>query len=98
VLHSADRGLTWTVTDTPIPAGDPARGLFALAFRDRTHGIAVGGDHRPDQQSPRSAATTRDGGRTCRTVDTGSYDTVDCAPDRSCWAAGEQGRVVRLEH
>ncbi len=26
VLHSADRGLTWTATDAPVPAGDPARG------------------------------------------------------------------------
>ncbi|MFI6011014.1 WD40/YVTN/BNR-like repeat-containing protein [Streptomyces sp. NPDC051243] len=139
VLHSADRGLTWTATDTPIPAGDPARGVFALAFRDRTHGLAVGGDYRPDQASPRAAARTGDGGvtwqpaatpvnayrsgvawlphsrtaalavgptgtdlttdagRTWRTVDTGSYDTVDCAPDLGCWAAGEKGRVARLE-
>ncbi|MEU5193352.1 oxidoreductase [Streptomyces scabiei] len=140
VLHSADRGLTWTAADTGVPAGDPARGVFALAFRDRAHGIAVGGDYRADQPSPRAAATTgdagrtwkpaaqpppayrsgvawlphsrttalavgptgtdvtTDGGRTWRTVDTGSYDTVDCAPDRGCWAAGEKGRVARLEN
>ncbi len=139
VLHSADRGLTWAAADTPVPAGDPARGVFALAFRDRTHGLAVGGDHRPDQPSPRAAARTgdggatwravanpvpayrsavawlphsrtaalavgptgtdltTDGGRTWRTVDTGSYDTVDCTPDLGCWAAGEKGRVARLE-
>ncbi|WP_406457278.1 oxidoreductase [Streptomyces sp. NBC_00876] len=137
VLHSADRGLTWTASASTIPAGDPARGVFGLAFRDRTHGIAVGGDYRPDQQSPlasartadggrgwqqsatapaayrsgvawlphsRSAALavgptgtdlTTDGGRTWRTVSTGSYDTVDCTPDGSCWAAGEQGRAGR---
>ncbi|MFF1392818.1 WD40/YVTN/BNR-like repeat-containing protein [Streptomyces sp. NPDC058287] len=64
VLHSSDRGLTWRATDAPIPAGDPARGVFGLAFRDRTHGIAVGGDYRADQPSPRASATTRDGGRT----------------------------------
>ncbi|MFG2126693.1 WD40/YVTN/BNR-like repeat-containing protein [Streptomyces sp. NPDC048751] len=140
VLHSADRGLTWTAGDTPIPAGDPARGVFALAFRDRTHGLAVGGDYRADQPSPRAAATTgvagrtwrpattpppayrsgvawlphsrtaalavgptgtdltTDGGRTWRTVDTGSYDTVDCTADLGCWAAGEKGRVARLEN
>ncbi|MET8964676.1 oxidoreductase [Streptomyces sp. NPDC004074] len=139
VLHSADRGLTWKAAGTPVPAGDPARGVFALAFRDRTHGIAVGGDYRADQASPRAAAVsgdggrtwtsaaqpppayrsgvtwlphsrttalavgptgtdlTTDGGRTWRTVDPGSFDTVDCAPDRACWAAGEQGRVARLE-
>ncbi|WP_418952890.1 WD40/YVTN/BNR-like repeat-containing protein [Streptomyces formicae] len=139
VLHSEDRGLTWRATDAPIPAGDPARGVFGLAFRDRTHGIAVGGDYRADQPSPKAAAVTgnggrdwdpshrpppayrsgvawfphsrstalavgptgtdvtRDGGRTWRTVDTGSYDTVDCAGARGCWAAGEKGRIARLE-
>jgi photosystem II stability/assembly factor-like uncharacterized protein len=139
VLHSADRGLTWTAADSSIPAGDPARGVFALAFRDRAHGLAVGGDYRPDEASPRAAARTADGGRTWRsaeqpppayrsgvawlphsrtaalavgptgtdlttdggltwrTVDTGSYDTVDCTPDLGCWAAGEQGRAARLE-
>uniref|UniRef100_UPI000E698538 WD40/YVTN/BNR-like repeat-containing protein n=1 Tax=Streptomyces scabiei TaxID=1930 RepID=UPI000E698538 len=51
VLHSADRGLTWTAADTGVPAGDPARGVFALAFRDRAHGIAVGGYYRADQPS-----------------------------------------------
>ncbi|MFF4436713.1 WD40/YVTN/BNR-like repeat-containing protein [Streptomyces sp. NPDC001621] len=139
VLHSADRGLTWRAADAPVPAGDPAKGVFALAFRDRRHGLAVGGDYRPGQPSPRAAAVTgdggrtwraaatpppayrsgaawlphsraaalavgptgtdltTDGGRTWRTVDTGSYDTVDCAPDLGCWAAGEQGGVARLE-
>ncbi|MGW1321694.1 WD40/YVTN/BNR-like repeat-containing protein [Streptomyces antibioticus] len=138
VLHSADRGRTWSASDTPVPAGDPARGVFALAFRDRAHGLAVGGDYRPDQPSPHAAATSADGGRTWRpartappayrsgvtwlphtrttalavgptgtdlttdagrtwhTIDTGSYDTVTCTADRSCWAAGEQGRVARL--
>lgn len=139
VLHSADRGLTWTAAGAPVPAGDPARGVFALAFRDRAHGVAVGGDYRPDQPSPQAAAVTADGGRTWRpagtpppayrsgaawlphsrtaalavgptgtdlttdggrtwrTIDTGSYDTVTCTADLSCWAAGERGRVARLE-
>lgn len=139
VLHSSDRGLTWKAADTPIPAGDPARGVFALAFRDRAHGLAVGGDYRADQASPQAAALTpdggrtwapaaepppayrsgvawlphsrtsalavgptgtdltTDGGRTWRTLDTGSYDTVDCTPDLGCWASGEKGRVARLE-
>ncbi|WEH36817.1 oxidoreductase [Streptomyces sp. AM 4-1-1] len=144
VLHSRDRGLTWSATATTLPAGDPARGVFGLAFRDRAHGIAVGGDYRADQASPRASAVTRDGGRgwrqsvtpppayrsgvawlprglglgresalavgptgtdltrdggrTWRTVDSGSYDTVDCAPDGGCWASGEQGRAARLTY
>ncbi|MFD9291870.1 WD40/YVTN/BNR-like repeat-containing protein [Streptomyces sp. NPDC060030] len=69
VLHSRDRGLTWTEAASPIPAGDPARGVFALAFRDRTHGIAVGGDYRADQVSPDAASVTGDGGRSWRRAD-----------------------------
>ncbi|WP_435834482.1 WD40/YVTN/BNR-like repeat-containing protein [Streptomyces abikoensis] len=142
VLHSTDRGRTWTATEAPLPAGDPARGVFGLAFRDRAHGLAVGGDYRAGQPSPRAAAATgdggrawrtadrppaayrsgvawlphsrttalavgptgseltTDGGRTWRTFDTGSYDTIDCAPAAApgagCWAAGEKGRIARL--
>ncbi|HSE51266.1 MAG TPA: hypothetical protein VLB00_03710, partial [Gemmatimonadales bacterium] len=44
VLYSADRGATWRAAETPAAAG-PARGVFGLAFRDRRHGLAVGGDY-----------------------------------------------------
>lgn len=66
VLHSSDRGRTWAATGVTIPAGDPARGVFGLAFRDRHHGIAVGGDYRAGLPSPDAAAVTGDGGRTWR--------------------------------
>ncbi|RFU87204.1 oxidoreductase [Streptomyces triticagri] len=138
VLHSRDRGRTWEAAAATIPAGDPARGVFGLAFRDRHHGLAVGGDFTPELPSPHAAAVTgdggrswrpsdqpppayrsgvawlphsrsaalavgptgtdltRDGGRTWETVDTGSYDTVDCTRAGTCWAAGEQGRIAVL--
>lgn len=70
VMHSADRGLTWTVTSAVIPAGDPARGVFALAFQGRRHGIAVGGDYRTGQPSPQAASVTADAGRSWRAADT----------------------------
>ncbi|MFC4537056.1 oxidoreductase [Sphaerisporangium dianthi] len=66
VFHSRDRGLTWSVAETPVPAGDPARGVFALAFRDSRHGIAVGGDYQPGLPSPDAAAVTGDSGATWR--------------------------------
>lgn len=46
---------------------------------------------------PTGTDLTVDGGRSWRTVDTGSYDTVDCTADFGCWASGEKGRVARLE-
>ncbi|MFD8632747.1 WD40/YVTN/BNR-like repeat-containing protein [Streptomyces sp. NPDC059533] len=64
ILHSSDRGRNWTATQSTVPAGDPARGVFALAFRDRTRGLAVGGDYRTGQPSPQAGSRSSDGGRT----------------------------------
>jgi len=61
VFRSNDGGLTWTVSPTPIPSGPPA-GIFALAFRGQTQGIAVGGDLASPTASPDAAAVTSDGG------------------------------------
>ena len=135
VFRSDDRGQTWEVNTTPIHSG-PSAGIFALAFRDQRHGIAVGGDFLLPTASPDAFAVTSDGGRTWQLVTdapdeyrsgaawldghtavavgpsgsnisfdagqswqplgTGSFDTVDCANPKACWAAGEQGRVARL--
>src|SRR5262245_6842044 len=46
VFHSKDRGRSWSVSDTPITAGADSAGIFSLAFRDRNHAMAVGGDYR----------------------------------------------------
>lgn len=137
VFHTRDRGRNWTVSETPL-ASKPTAGVFALAFRDRRTGIAIGGDFETPAaakdalartsdggrgwqvppQAPagyRSGATwlpytlggvlavgptgsdlSLDGGRHWRSFDAGSFDTVTCTRDLSCWAAGEKGRVARL--
>ena len=41
---------------------------------------------------------SRDGGRSWSTFDTGAFNAVVCVADRSCWAAGPDGRVARLRH
>jgi photosystem II stability/assembly factor-like uncharacterized protein len=64
VFHSTDRGRTWTVAETPIRAGNPASGVFSLAFRDADHGVAVGGDYKRLDDPAGNLATTSDGGRT----------------------------------
>jgi photosystem II stability/assembly factor-like uncharacterized protein len=38
-----------------------------------------------------------DGGLHWQTFDTGQFDTVSCAPDGSCWASGDLGRVAILQ-
>ncbi len=40
VLHSRDRGQTWTIAETPLQSGRTA-GIFSVAFRDTTHGVVA---------------------------------------------------------
>ncbi len=64
VFHSADRGQTWQVFDTPILHGPDSAGIFSIAFRDPLHGVIAGGDYKhPDQDGP-NLAFTDDGGKT----------------------------------
>jgi photosystem II stability/assembly factor-like uncharacterized protein len=83
VFHSHDRGQSWTVSDTPVASGVPSAGIFSIAFRDREHGIVVGGDYRKPKDVGASAATTGDGGRTWKPLH-------ESFPYRSCvaWANG----------
>ncbi len=66
VFHSGDGGRTWTASDTPVHAGSSASGIFALAFRDAMHGVAVGGDYTAPHGHTMNAAITDDGGLTWR--------------------------------
>ena len=63
VLHSADRGRTWTIAQTPLPTSASA-GIFSIAFRDPMNGIVVGGDYQREDAAIDNAAMTSDGGRT----------------------------------
>lgn len=46
----------------PLTSGNETSGVFSLYFRDRKHGVAVGGDYRKVDESAGSAAVTSDGG------------------------------------
>lgn len=63
VLHTADRGRTWQVSETPLAAG-PAAGIFSIAFRDAMHGVIVGGDYTKEKEAVNNLAFTSDGGTT----------------------------------
>ena len=72
VYHSADRGGTWTVHDTPIRAGVPSAGIFSIAFRDTLTGVIAGGDYQQPALRGRNLALTKDGGRTWVLADSAS--------------------------
>jgi photosystem II stability/assembly factor-like uncharacterized protein len=64
VMHSPDRGRSWTVVETPVHATGSAAGIFSLAFHDGKRGVAVGGDYTTPALAAVSVALTADGGRT----------------------------------
>jgi photosystem II stability/assembly factor-like uncharacterized protein len=69
VFYSDDRGQNWTVSNTPILAGANSAGIFSITFRDRNHGMIVGGDYRKPNDSGPTAAITTDGGKTWTLID-----------------------------
>lgn len=54
----------WISTPLPWPRHSEAAGVFSIAFRDRTHGVAVGGDYKHPNQRDATAVWTSDGGAT----------------------------------
>jgi len=89
VFHSGDRGLSWTVSNTPIPSG-PSGGISALAFRDPLHGLASGGDFATPAASPNSLARSDDRGTTWALVPGGPQQLREGAD----WITGRVAVIV----
>lgn len=69
VFHSADRGRTWSVAETPMRPGNASSGIFSLAFSGARKGAAAGGDYQhPEGSDLPSVMLTRDGGQTWQTA------------------------------
>ncbi|MFB9904961.1 WD40/YVTN/BNR-like repeat-containing protein [Allokutzneria oryzae] len=87
VFHSADRGNTWRVSESPLAASESA-GTFGVAFVGRRHGIAVGGDF-ANVAGPSTVALTGDGGRTWRAgaQQLGGYRSGVAVPPTRPWTA-----------
>jgi photosystem II stability/assembly factor-like uncharacterized protein len=64
VFHSADRGQSWQVFDTPIMHGEDSTGIFSITFRDALHGVIAGGDYEKPKKDGPNLAFTEDGGKT----------------------------------
>lgn len=64
VIRTTDFGATWTESPTPIPSTDATSGIFSLAFRDDTNGLAFGGNLSEPDSTHADVAGTEDGGLT----------------------------------
>jgi photosystem II stability/assembly factor-like uncharacterized protein len=82
----------------PVAGGNDSSGIFSLYFRDRNHGVAVGGDYKQPNRSEGTAAFTSDGGLHWTAASKpphGYRSSVAWDAERKLWiAAGTNGSDV----
>ena len=71
VFHSADRGKSWEVFDTPIVQGKAMTGIYSVDFWDENTGVIFGGDWENKDYNEGNKAITRDGGKTWNLLSNG---------------------------
>ena len=64
VFRSNDRGLTWSVAETPFVKGTSGSGIFSIAMLNANNGIIVGGNYEKPDEHQKNLAFTNDGGIT----------------------------------
>ena len=62
ILMSHDKGLSWSVVDTPIIQGKETTGIFSIDFYDSLNGFAIGGDYINPKSKHSNKIRTCDGG------------------------------------
>jgi photosystem II stability/assembly factor-like uncharacterized protein len=96
LFRSENRGRTWEATTTPVEAGAPSAGIFAVVFSDTLNAVIAGGDYRRPAAGTRNVAFTRDGGRTFATpgaLPAQYVSTIAWANGRVLMAGGIAGIV-----
>lgn len=68
VLHSADKGKTWTVQELPIVEGKSTTGGYSIDFYNAKIGVVIGGDYTQMQENTANKAITFDGGKTWKLI------------------------------
>lgn len=71
VFHSADKGITWEVFETPILQGKTMTGIYSIDFYDEQTGVIFGGDWEKKEFNEGNKALTRDGGKTWELLSNG---------------------------
>jgi photosystem II stability/assembly factor-like uncharacterized protein len=96
VFRSNDRGISWSVSETPITKGTPGSGIFSIAFRNELHGAIVGGDYEKPGEAANNLAFTRDGGKSWYEGKglSGYRSAVIYVDDRTLLAVGTNGTDI----
>jgi photosystem II stability/assembly factor-like uncharacterized protein len=97
VFHSPDFGRTWTVWDTPMASGNASSGIFSIDAHWTPWLVVVGGDYKEPSRSTRSAAISRDNGKTWELSDplpTGFRSAVSASNDSFAVTVGPTGEEM----
>ncbi len=90
--------LDWQSAVVPLASGNASSGIFAVAFRDDRHGMAVGGDYGKPGESAGTAAWSADGGQywtVAAEPPHGYRSSVEWSGSREAWiAAGTNGSDI----
>ncbi len=71
IFHTADKGNSWQVYETPLIQGGETTGGYSMDFYDQNTGIIAGGDYTNVEGNSGNIAVTNDGGRTWELVSEG---------------------------
>lgn len=71
VFHSADKGVSWEVFDTPILQGKAMTGIYSVDFYNDKIGVVFGGNWEDQAFNEGNKAITRDGGKTWKLLSNG---------------------------
>jgi photosystem II stability/assembly factor-like uncharacterized protein len=96
VFHSADKGRTWTVCETPLAHGNASSGIFSLAFRRNHIFIALGGDYKEPDKSDHAAAYSIDDGTSWRLAaeQPGGFRSAVASNQLSIFVVGPTGEEI----
>lgn len=72
VYHSANKGKSWQVFDSPIVEGGQMTGIYSVDFYNEQEGIIFGGDWNEKGRNTQNKAITKDGGRTWQLIADGA--------------------------
>ncbi len=72
IFHTADKGNSWQVYDTPLLQGATTTGGYSMDFYNDKKGIIAGGDYTNIEGNTGNIAVTEDGGKTWNLVSEGS--------------------------
>lgn len=101
VFHTTDAGETWSVSKAPLRKDSNSAGIFSLAFANKLHGIAVGGDYHKPSESTANIAVTADGGKSWSAPSSGPNgyrSAIVYVPALKAWiATGTSGSEISFD-